>query len=234
MEITELLYLWIFPTLGVMTPLLFIIFVMIIPRSAWVRIGSKFKKNVVFVSIFSDEGYEYTELMKSNLGQGILSGKKYSYIFTPRPTIKVLGRNQNKEVIDLPQDEKANFNQAITHRFFTDTGKPLYLGYVGKSLAVTPKMLKMIEDTNSRVKKGKIKKITLLDPRILKLYLTKTLSPSLIESIKQENERKGLLRRGLTDTISGNLGWIVMLGAVALIAYMIMSGQIDLGGILGT
>ena len=73
-----------------------------------------------------------------------------------------------------------------------------------------------------------------MDPRILKIFFTKTMSPSLIESIKQENERKGLLRRGLTDTITGNLGMLVLLGAVALIAYMIMSGQIDLGGLLGT
>ena len=230
----QILYLWVFPILGTVSPLLFLIYVAMMPRSAKVRYGSKFSKNTVLVSLFSDEGYEYTELMKSNLGQGILSGKRISYIFTPRPTTKIVGRNKKREVIDISKDEKDNFNEAISHRFFTDTGKPLYLGYVGKSLAVTPKMLKLITVTNRRASKEKIKEITLMDPRILKLYFTRTLSPSLIESIKQENERKGLLRRGLTDSITNNLGMLVMLGAVALIAYMIMSGQIDLGGLLGT
>lgn len=233
MELMGLLYLWVFPVLGTVSPLLFMIFLFVMPRSAKVRMGSKFSKNTVLVSLFTDEGYEYTELMKSNLGQGILSGKKISYIFTPRPTTKIVGRNKKRELIDIPKDEKDSFNEAITHRFFTDTGKPLYLGYVGKSLAVTPKMLKLIKDTNSKAT-DEVKGITLMDPRILKLYFTRTLSPSLIESIKQENERKGLLRRGITDTITNNLGMLVMLGAVALIAYMIMSGQIDLGGILGT
>ena len=228
----ELLYIWVFPILGSVTPLLFILFLAMIPRSAKVRIGSKFSKNTVLVSLFTDEGYERTELMRSNLGQGILSGKKISYIFTPRPTTKIVGRNKKKEIVDIPKDEKDNFNEAITHRFFTDTGKPLYLGYVGKSLAVTPKMLKLIKKTNRWTKE--VKGITLMDPRILKIVFTKTMSPSLIESIKQENERKGLLRRGLTDSITNNLGMIVMLGAVGIIAYMIMSGQIDLGGLLGT
>ena len=162
MELMDLLYLWVFPALGTVTPLLFMIFIIVMPRSAKVRMGSKFSKNTVLVSLFTDEGYERTELMKSNLGQGILSGKKISYIFTPRPTTKIVGRKKN-EVVDIPKEEKDNFNEAITHRFFTDTGKPLYLGYVGKSLAVTPKMLKLIKDTNRKATAEKINEITLMD-----------------------------------------------------------------------
>ena len=108
-NLMELLYIWVFPILGTVFPLLFMIFIIIMPRSAKVRMGSKFSKNTVMVSLFSDEGYEYTELMRSNLGQGILSGKKISYIFTPRPTTKIVGRNTKKEIIDIPKEEKDNF-----------------------------------------------------------------------------------------------------------------------------
>ena len=233
----EMLFLYVFPSLSIgLLAFIFIFFIFIIPSSAWARIKAKLKRNCVIVVLFNDEGFEKTELMKSDLGQGIFSGNPISYIFTPRPTwskikVKVPNRKNKKtiEAIDISEKTQENLNEALTHRMITDTGKPIYYGYIGKSVAVTPRFLDIVKKVN---KKANIfKTLELLDPRLLKVYVGKTLSPSLIETIKAENERKGYLRRPVSDTLKKMALPIGLLMIILVVGILLMTGQIDLSGI---
>lgn len=250
-----------------------VIMTVLMPKSGWVRFRARLAREGVLVSLFTDEGFEKTELMKSDLGQGILSGNPVSYIFTPRPPVITQG---DKELVDLSEDVTANLNEALSHRLFTDTGKPLYLGYVGKSVGVTARLLKVIKDVQGKKRlklkkkaaeapkksetlierKGKpgvdypfinvegegevqeeelqVKLIELLDPRVLKLWIGKTLSRSLIESIKAENERKGYLRKPAPiEFLSRNSLPVIAILIVILVGLAMFSGNLDILGALG-
>ncbi len=222
-----------------------LIMALLLPKSGWVRLKARLKRECVIVQLFTDEGFEKVELMKSDLGQGILSGNPISYIFTPRPPVIMEG---DTELLDLSPDVKANLDEALSHRFFTDTGKPLYMGYVGKSVAVTPRLLKVIKQIHGQKKLRLRKKtekevedssievrlLTLLSPLLLKLYIGKTFNPSLIESIKAENERKGFLRKPAPmEFLSKNPIPIILIIIVILVGLAMASGNLDILGPLG-
>lgn len=230
-ELEVAIFVYFLPILLVISVAVLLIGIGIMPKSAWVRFKAKLRRSGVLVSLFTDEGFERTEIMRSDLGQGILSGNPVSYIFTPRPPVVT---KRGKELIDLnmSDDQERALSEALSHRLFSDTGKPLFLGYVGKSAAVTPKLLEIIKKT-SRKKNPEIKTLTLLDPRQLKLYIGKTFSRSLIESIKFENERKGYLRRPVKDFVSRMKLPIGIILIIAVLAFVLLSGGIDLSGILG-
>ena len=220
-----------------------ILMMVLMPKSGWIRFRARMSREGVLVSLFTDEGFEKTELMKSDLGQGILSGNPVSYIFTPRPPVIT---QDDKELVDLSEDVTANLNEALSHRLFTDTGKPLYLGYVGKSVGVTPRLLKVIKDVQGQ-KRLKLKKkegedgkyihvrlIEFLDPRCLKIWIGKTLSRSLIESIKAENERKGYLRKPAPiEFLTKNPIPVIAIIIVILVGLAMASGNLDILGALG-
>lgn len=235
------MYLYGFPIIaGVSTGLLILLWILL-PGSAKTRLSARLKGNCVLVSLFSDEGFEKTEVMYSDMGQGILTGNPVSYIFTPRPpTITENGKNHTYDLVEDPEGIKENLDEALSHRMYSDTGKPLYLAYIGKSVAVTPALLKIIAETNKKktlkIKNKEetevdVKKVTLLDPRTLKTYVSKTFSRSLIESIKLENQREGFLRRPVQDAIK-KFGIPIILIVVIAIAALVLSGEIDLGQLI--
>lgn len=223
-----------------------ILMTVLLPKSGWIRLKARLSRDCVIVQLFTDEGFEKVELMKSDLGQGILSGNPISYIFTPRPP--VIAEGDAKELVDLSPDIKANLDEALTHRFITDTGKALFMGYVGKSVAVTPKLAKIIKEVHGK-KKLKLKKktdeevdeapievrlLTLLNPLLLKLYIGRTFTRSLIESIKAENERKGFLRKPAPMAfLSNNPIPIILILIVILVVGSVLTGGIDLQAMFG-
>jgi len=238
------------PILLFISVFIHILMVLLLPKSGWIRLKARLRREGVLVQLFTDEGFERTELMKSDLGQGILSGNPISYIFTPRPSVFKKGdiTKGEKDVIDISTEMKANLDEALSHRASTDTGKPLYIGYVGKSVAVTPRLLKIIKDVQGgkklRLKKKAddeekeenipVKLLELLDPRALKLYIGSTFSVSLIESIKAENERKGYLRKPAPiEFLSKNPISIVLIILILLVGIAMFSGQLDILALLG-
>ena len=218
-----MLNVFMYSTFGLLAVL--ILLIMSMPPSAKVRIIAKRKKKGVLVQYFSDDGAEHTALMEANLGQGILTHKDTGYIFQPRPARAT--DNDNKK-IDVTEDEKDLIDEAMKHMCISDTGKPLLLGYTGKSLAVTPKLLKLIKQVNKRVTKSTINAFELIDPRLLKSYMSRTINLSLIESIKQEHERIGFNRRPVSDALKKAalpIGGLIML---IIVVYYLMSGGVDL------
>ena len=114
---------------------------------------------------------------------------------------------------------------------YSDTGKPLYLAYSGKSVAVTPALLAIIKKVSRRRRVDEVKKVELLDPRTLKVYMPKTFSRSLIESIKLENQREGYLRRPLEDKLKKfGIPFIVII--VLIIGALVLTGEIDLNSLI--
>lgn len=245
-EMEVAIFVNVLPILLLVSLAIHVLMTLLLPKSGWVRLKARLRRDCVLVSLFSDEGFERTELMKSDLGQGILSGNPVSYIFTPRPP--VIKQEDGKELVDISTDMKANLDEALSHRLFTDTGKPLYIGYMGKSVAVTHRLLKVIKDVHGgkrlRLKKKpdeeqkeeevQVRLLELLDPRVLKLYISKTFSRSLIESIKAENERKGYLRKPAPiEFLTKNPISIVLIILVILVAVAMFSGNLDILGPLG-
>jgi len=234
------------PILLLISVALHILMTFLLPKSGWIRLRARLSRDRVLVQLFGDDGFERTELMKSDLGQGIFSGNPTSYIFTPRPP--VIKADDGSELVDLSPDIKANLDEALTHRFGTDTGKPIFIGYTGKSVAVTPKLLKIIKAVHGQ-KKLKLKKkteeevkdepievrlLTLLNPLLLKLYIGRTFTKSLIESIKVENERKGFLRKPAPMEFLGrNSIPIVLIILILLVGIAMFSGNLDILGALG-
>jgi hypothetical protein len=208
--------------------ILFLLFLMFMPASARVRFKARMSRSGILVTLFSDDGFEKTELMKAELGQGILTGNPTTYLFQPRPT-KLKGKGKNKkEYVDANPDQKEFIDEAMKHMCISDTNKPLLLGYIGKSLVVTPKLLALIKKVHRRAKEGKIKELELIDPRILKSYMSRTISKSAIESIKFEHERIGFNRKPVSDALKK---WAFPAGAIVVIIialYAWQSGMIDL------
>ena len=239
------MYLYGFPIWAVVATVLFVMTWLLMPGSARTRFKARLKGNCVLVSLFSDEGFEKTEIMYSDLGQGILTGNPVSYLFTPRPpTItETTQTDEEKSEYDLatdPDEIKANLDEALLNRMYSDTGKPYYLAYIGKSVAVTPALLKIIADTNKKktlkLKDGEepkveVKKITLLDPRTLKTYVSKTFSRSLIESIKLENQREGFLRRPVQDALK-KFGVPFIVIVILILGALVLTGEIDLNALI--
>lgn len=208
--------------------MLFFMLILFMPKSARIRLKARMKRKGILVTLFSDDGFERTELMQSDLGQGILTGNPTTYIFTPRPAriVKKVGRSK-KGYVDVAEDQKKNIDEAMLHRLVSDTGKMYLIGYIGKSLAITPKLLELIKKVNRRAIKEDVKELELLDPRILKQYMSTTISRSAIESLKFEHERIGYLRRPVSDKLRKLVLPIGLIVIILIFAYLFLTGDID-------
>lgn len=224
---------------------LFVLFFIIIfmPGSGWTRFKAKLKRTGVLVSLCGDDGFERDVIMKASMGHGIFSKGDSTYVFTPDPKYheeEVEEKNPDgttklvkKNMLEITTDQKKIIDEAIQKRMFTDTGKPHYVGLVSKGVAVTPELLALIQNVNKNAKENKINQIDLIEPQILKTYIRKTFSETLIDSLTFAAERKGYLRRPVQDFISKNKIPIGLLLICGLIAILILTGQIDISGLLG-
>ena len=117
--------------IGFLCGALFIIFLM--PRSAKVRLKSKFKKTGAIVTLCYDDGYEKDEYMQVDIKHGIFTKGDDTYIFTPNPVFIEQGQGKGrpkKEALELPFKTKEIIDEAVLKRSYTDTGKPHYIGLV--------------------------------------------------------------------------------------------------------
>jgi hypothetical protein len=70
--------------------------------------------------------------------------------------------------------------------------------------------------------------VTLMDPRVLKLYFTKTISPAIINAISFTNRQIGFYMRPELETIKKNGGLIIMIFVILVLGYLLLSGGIPL------
>ena len=235
MEITALLVLQY--ALLVETAALFL-FIRAIPGSGWTRIKAKIKKTGAIVTVCTDDGFEKDYVMKADLDHGIFSGKKDALIFTPEPKfvetkIEVMqedgsAQKVNKTMLDITSDAKKTIDEAIQHRSFTDTGLPHYTGLASKGIAVTPRLLALIKEVNTKVNEDRIRLFTLIEPHILKSYIRATFSQQTIENIKFAAEQRGFLRKPLSDGLKKFAIPVMLILVVGVAIWAVLSGYIDL------
>ena len=235
MEITALLVFQY--ALLIETAALFL-FILMIPGSGWTRIKAKIKKTGAIVTVCTDDGFEKDYVMKADLDHGIFSGKKDTLVFTPEPKfvevkIEVIQedgtpKKVKKTMLDIPIDSKKTIDEAIQHRSFTDTGLPHYTGLASKGIAVTPRLLALIQEVNTKVDEDRIRFFKPVEPHILKSYIRATFSQQTIENIKFAAEQRGFLRKPLSDGLKKFAIPVMLLLVVGVAIWAVLSGYIDL------
>ena len=215
-----------------------VLFILVIPSSGWTRIKAKIKKTGAIVTVCTDDGFEKDYVMKADLDHGIFSGKKDALVFTPEPKfveteVEVINddgttRKETKTMLDITTDSKKTIDEAIQHRSFTDTGLPHYTGLASKGIAVTPRLLALIKEVNTKVDEERIRFFKLVEPHILKSYIRATFSQQTIENIKFAAEQRGYLRKPLSDNLKKFAIPIMLILVVGVAIWAVLSGYIDL------
>ena len=170
---------------------------------------------------FNDDGGTIVEKLKGNLGQGIFEGEILEYVFKPRPAN--VGDNEKDA---LSESEKKTVDNWIQYKHFTEWGSALLIGYIGKSVIVDAKLLEGIEKVDAP-DTPKRKEITLLDPRKLKNYFRKTISPGAMKTIKFVNREIGYYMRPELAALKGSAPILAIL-AVIFLGYLLLSGKIPI------
>lgn len=245
------LYLYVFPVMALIATPILIILWFLLPSSAKTLLKARVKRSGAVVFLSHDNGYTRIELMNEKMGMGILSGNPTSYLFTPRPTYVedddgggVDGKGAERKP-DMTDNERSALNELILHRQFMDVGKPVYFGYVGKSIAITPRLLKAMKESGRAAAQGRLKppwkaaeaeapqvgneevaevrRLELLDPRVIKIYMPWTFNQSLIDNLTLAHERMAELRKPLRTAAKIAIP-ITIIVVVVIIAYMFLQG----------
>jgi len=244
-----MLYLQVFPYGFVLLTMLWGYVIFFAPKNlktelmAWIRPGG------VIMRIFDDDAVEKVEYMSSSKSLGVFMGGAGNYIFIPRPsyitdnTDKYLEPapedagvtakldDEGKPILLLkaipnvsPKDAEAIANIA-QHRFSTGYGRPLYLGYRGKAVALNPKLLAAIEEAHRGQGKKPTYTVTLEDPRVLKQLLPKMFNQSGVNALRREAYDRGKADRPL-DGGGFNLRGVLLLLLLGVFVYLWLSGKI--------
>lgn len=227
-----------------------------IPPSAWIiRRASRIRKGVLTI-IADDQGKLRFDIMQTDIGQGILSGNEVNYLFTPRPTYEIpkqavleedeLG-NQKVEIlqIGLSEIEKAAIDELNLYKHhMVGVNLPVLLGYAGKSVATTPRMLNYMKEAHDvsqqveeeikdlpekekdKSRKEKYKLLNLLDPRIFKEYVKWTLGPAIIDALCLTHEKIG------AEQVEKPSGWGRTLPLVLIVVMIVAAVVLWQSGIL--
>jgi len=221
-----ILYLYVFPVMALVSTAVLVILWFLLPGSAKTLLKARVKRSGSLVFLANDDGYTRVELMSETPGMGILKGNPTSYVFTPRPTYVGVGDGDEQQ-IGIPEDERAVLDELILHRQFMDVGKPVYFGYVGKSVAVTPRFLEAMKTVKRRRLRGEeeseFRRLQLLDPRVIKTYMPWTFNQSLIDTLTFAHERMAELRKPLRGALKVAIPITAIL-IIVLIAYMLLQG----------
>lgn len=208
--------------------LFFIFIVATMPHSLKVLVMSWISRRpATLAMMFNDDGKATVEKLSSPLGQGIFTTKKDEVLIKPRPANITIDIEEEEE--ELNEKDKALMDSWIQYKHFTEWGAVLLVGYLGKSLIMPAKTLQGIENAEH----GRdIEASTLLDPRKIKTYFRKTISPAVLQSIKFTNRQIGYYMRPELEALKQGAP-IVGILAVIFIAYLLLSGKIPLPSVLG-
>lgn len=225
-----LLYTKVFPMVAIFMTMLVISFLLFAPKSvktiffSWLS-----RKKGALMLIANDDGFIAFDFCKGDMGQGIFTGKTANYLFTPRP----VSINEDAELQAKPKisDEQKRFiDNIIQYRSIMDFGKPIYLVYLGKSIGVSPQLLKIMEDLRPGSKRKPSYLVDGLNARILKEYIKGCFAPSLIDSLTFQHEKIGHYSRPL-DKLKEKALPIGAILVILVVIYMVSKGMIPgIGG----
>jgi len=201
--------------------LLFIIGTM--PRSLKALVMSWISRRPATLALmFNDDGRAEVEKITSQLGQGIFETREGDYLIKNRPA-----NLSEKDEKKISSKEKALMDDWIQYKHFTEWGAALLVGYVGKSIIVPAKVLDGIE-----IAEAERSEVNLLDPRKIKTYFRKTISPAVLNSIKFTNRQIGFYMRPELEALKQG-GPIIGIIILIFAAYLLLSGKIPIPSVLG-
>ena len=225
-----LLYTKVFPMIAIFLSMLIVAFVLFAPKSIKIMIGAWLSRKAgALMLIANDDGFVGLDYCKGDMGQGIFTGKVANYFFTPRPTS--INEATEQEEAGISDEQKRFVDNVIQYRCITDFGKPIYLAYLGKSIGVSPQLLKVMEDLKPGANKKPAYIVNGLNARILKQYIQGCFAPSLIDSLTFQHEKIGWFSRPL-DKIKDKVIPIGVIFVILIAVYMLSQGMIPgIGGI---
>ena len=182
----------------------------------------------------NDDGGVDVDVCRADMAQGIFMGKTDNYIFTPRPTQISDKENEDGDITD---EQKREVDDVLHYRHMMDFGKSVFFGYLGKSVAIGPKLMALMETLrpggrlfDKKATAENTHEFKLLDPRILKTYIKTCYSPSLIEALAWKHERIGEDRRPL-DGLKDKALPIGIVVVVGILLFLYSQGMIPgIGG----
>lgn len=245
LQIFFLLWMFILPILGILTPILFLVFWFgIVPKIARKITWKRFSK-CSWHMVADDSGYTHLLPTTEEIAEGIVNTKK-GWRFLPRPTW-MSGNPKTK-------DAKTKNIESIMLRpyVWADVGKPFWYDYAGKVTSANPATLagltqtpfeapKVKEYINSIIKYVKalaqphrreltkrledlakglnFKELTVIDPTIIKTLYPKMFTPSQLIAFGRNRETRGMKRAGkqYTPLIIG-AGLILGMVIIAILA----------------
>lgn len=245
MEIFWILWFFILPIIGIVTPILaLIIWFVLVPKVARMLTWNRFK-NISIHAVADQAGYIELLPTKESLPEGIERTKK-GWRFLPKPIWK---GNPGEETSELEQ-------LALRKYILKDYGKPFWIGHAGKVTAMNPgtvaalqqdeKPLNVepyIEDVENFAKdipqhfyrslKPKLKKLrqvvsakeyTLIDIDKIKELVTKMYPPSLIDALATNRELKGMRKRK-GEYMPIILGGMIIVGIIAFTVIVLVMAK---------
>ena len=214
-------YLWVFPIGFLVSVLLHLFFWIFTPRPAKVISRARWKRGGVIVVAVDDAGMAHFKYMKPSVSEGVLKGNPESYMFIPSP-LPVGGKKGDK---GKGKEDKAKmaYNELVKKRCIVEgLNKPIYFGSVSKGVAVSPQMLEALQEASEN------RRVKLLSLDKLREFLEVDFGPQKIEDLGALYYLRGKLgRRRTAVTVAVP---IVLLLVVILVAWLLMSGKIQLPG----
>ena len=250
MDILFLLWFFILPIVGILTPIFALIFwFFIVPGVAKMLTFARFR-NVSIHAVADASGFVELVPTKEHLPEGIVR-TKHGWHFLPRP-------------INPPGNpgKKTNANQdaeriALKTHILKTVGKPFLLNYAGKITSMNYSTLAALQQNEARLdlkwyfeeletvlkdlpkhfrkelekKLAQLKeaahaeKVTIINPEAIQDTINKMYPPSLIDALAINREMKGMKRRG-REMLPLILGGAIIIGIVVIgVVAIIVLGQ---------
>jgi len=250
-QIFFILWMFVLPILGILTPILsIVIWFGIVPKIARRITWKRFSK-CSWRFTADDTGYAHLRPTKEELAEGIVKTKK-GWRFLPRP-VCLSPTNGNP----TPEDKEEKRVESVMLRpyVWADTGKPIWFDYAGKVTSANPATLAGVQQTDyeaPNVKKyidGLIKyvkalaqphrkelskmlndlkdglnfkELTVINPTIIKKLYPKMFTPSQLDAYGTNRETRGMKRAGRQYTPL-ILGGALILGLVIIAIVLVVA-----------
>ena len=242
-ELLILIWMWVLPTLGITLAFLgFVIWVFIIPKISKKLMWARFKNSNIF-ALADDSGWAELVVSTKTLPEGIHQTKEHGWRFMLRPRWKKEPKKPTEEQIEQLASRKymlkdlgkpfwfgyvgkvTLFNPptlaALEQSNLSSSNPAMYFAKIEafieqqcpKQLATSLKGL--VEELKQNLE-NEAKKITILDPKIIKEVLPQMNTPSQIDALAANREEYGRKQRG-HDIGKFVIGGMLIIGLVAVI-----------------
>jgi len=221
-NIIYIVWMWVLPALGIMLGILVpIVWIFIIPKISKKLMWARFKNSNIF-ALADDSGWAELVVSTKTLPEGIHQTKNHGWRFMLRPRWSKEPKDATKEQIEQLASRKYMLKDLGKPFWFGYVGKvtlfnpptlaalqqsnpsssnpTMYFGKVEEFIKQCPEHLAtplkgLVEELKQNLE-NEAKKITILDPKIIKEVLPQMNTPSQIDALAANREMYGMLKKG--------------------------------------